>query len=252
MQLTLSSFLLAASVSALPAEPMLGTSGLRGEPSPTMQGGPVTNDLKARQAKVIPVVVGGPQDTFNPNSVTAAVGDIVQYQFSNGNHTATQSTPEAPCTPLNGGVNSGHIPFQDGATGPHCQEGQVMIINPTGPQQVLDFVKAAQGTDKSTDGTAIAGGTTSQIELTNAAFVPAPAEDAAGGGGAAPPAAPPAAGNASQAATTAGGNSTQAANGTTTGGSGNKGKGKKGKNSGADAASNANKKNESSPVLLAL
>jgi plastocyanin len=71
-------------------------------------------NLQARQAKVIPVVVGGPQDTFNPNSVTAAVGDIVQFQFSNGNHTATQSTLEAPCTPLGGGVNSGHIPFSDG------------------------------------------------------------------------------------------------------------------------------------------
>ncbi|KAL1596371.1 hypothetical protein SLS60_009017 [Paraconiothyrium brasiliense] len=235
MQLTLSSLLLVASVSALPAEPMLGTSGLRA-------------NLKARQAKVIPVVVGGPQDTFNPNSVTAAVGDIVQFQFSNGNHTATQSTLEAPCTPLNGGVNSGHIPFKDGATGPHCQEGQVMIINPTGPQQVLDFVKAAQGTDKSTDGTAIAGGTTSQIELTNAAFVPAPAKAAAGGGGAAPPAA---GGNATQAAAPAAGNSTQATNGTATGANGKKGKGKKGKNNGADAASNANKRSERSPVLLA-
>lgn len=44
-----------------------------------------------------------------------------------------------------------------------------MIINPTGAQQVLDFVKAAQGTTKSVEGTAIAGGTTSQFELTKAA-----------------------------------------------------------------------------------
>lgn len=43
-----------------------------------------------------------------------------------------------------------------------------MIINPTGPQQLLDFVKAAQGTKKSVEGTAIAGGTTSSIKLTNA------------------------------------------------------------------------------------
>lgn len=49
-----------------------------------------------------------------------------------------------------------------------------MIINPTSTQQVLDFVKAAQGTQKSTDGTAIAGGTTSQIDLTNAAYVHMP------------------------------------------------------------------------------
>jgi hypothetical protein len=44
-----------------------------------------------------------------------------------------------------------------------------MIINPTTTQQILDFVKAAQGTTESVEGTAIAGGTTSQIELTNAA-----------------------------------------------------------------------------------
>ncbi|KAJ4299515.1 hypothetical protein N0V90_004760 [Kalmusia sp. IMI 367209] len=202
MKLMLTSLLLVASVSAIPhAKPkMLHGSGLRA-------------NLEARQNAVIPVVVGGPQDTFAPNSVVAAVGDIVQFQFSNGNHTATQSTLEAPCTPLGGGVNSGHIPFQDGqtdvgtfnmvvastdpmfifcSTGPHCQEGQVMIINPTSAQQVVDFVKAAQGTNKSTDGTAIAGGTTSTIGLANAAFIPAPA--AAAGGGGAPPATAPAAG----------------------------------------------------------
>lgn len=80
MQLIWSSFFLVVAVSALPADPVHGIA-----------------KIKARQAKVIPVVVGGPQDTFNPNSVTAAVGDIVQFQFSNGNHTATQSTLEAPC-----------------------------------------------------------------------------------------------------------------------------------------------------------
>ncbi|KAJ8105135.1 hypothetical protein OPT61_g10361 [Boeremia exigua] len=104
-----------------------------------------------RASQIIPVVVGGPQDTFVPNSVVAAVGDIVQFQFSNGNHTVTQSTIDQACTPMEAGVHSGHIPFQDGqtevgtfnmpvtstdpmflycATGPHCQEGQVMVINP--------------------------------------------------------------------------------------------------------------------------
>lgn len=104
-----------------------------------------------RANQIIPVVVGGPQDTFVPNSVVAAVGDIVQFQFSNGNHTVTQSTVDQACTPMDAGVHSGHIPFEDGqtdvgtfnmpvtstdpmflycATGPHCQNGQVMVINP--------------------------------------------------------------------------------------------------------------------------
>ncbi|KAF1730066.1 putative GPI-anchored cupredoxin [Beauveria bassiana] len=104
---------------------------------------------------LIPVVVGGPQDLFVPNLVRAAVGDVVQFQFSNGNHTVTQSEESEGCTPLQAkdpsAVHSGHIPFQDGqvevgtfsmvvqstepmflycATGPHCQTGQVMVINP--------------------------------------------------------------------------------------------------------------------------
>jgi hypothetical protein len=100
---------------------------------------------------LLPVVVGGPQDTFVPNVLSAAVGDVIQFQFSNGNHTVTQSSADAACSPLTGGVHSGHIPFVDGqtdvgvfnlpitsaetmflycATGPHCQEGQVMVLNP--------------------------------------------------------------------------------------------------------------------------
>lgn len=107
--------------------------------------------LHRRQSQIIPVVVGGTQDVFVPNSVVAAVGDIVQFQFSNGNHTVTQSTADQACTPMDAGVHSGHIPFKDGqtevgtfnmpvtstepmflycATGPHCQLGQVMVINP--------------------------------------------------------------------------------------------------------------------------
>ncbi|KAF2736716.1 hypothetical protein EJ04DRAFT_462433 [Polyplosphaeria fusca] len=158
--------------------------------------------------RLIPVVVGGPQDTFIPNQVTAAVGDIVQFQFSNGNHTVTQSGADTPCTPLDGGVHSGHIPFEDGqqmvgtfnmpvtsaepmflfcATGPHCQLGQVMIVNPVSEQQVLDYVKASQETSESVDGTSVVGGAAAQIEIANAAFVPAPPEEAA------PPPPPPAA-----------------------------------------------------------
>jgi plastocyanin len=111
----------------------------------------LTPHLHRRQSQIIPVVVGGPQDTFVPNALMAAVGDIIQFQFSNGNHTVTQSTSDKACTPMDAGVHSGHIPFKDGqtdvgtfnmpvtstdpmflycATGPHCQEGQVMIINP--------------------------------------------------------------------------------------------------------------------------
>ncbi|CAO2654735.1 Nn.00g114680.m01.CDS01 [Neocucurbitaria sp. VM-36] len=171
-----------------------------------------------RANQIIPVIVGGPQDTFVPNSVVAAVGDVVQFQFSNGNHTVTQSTPDTACTPMDGGVHSGHIPFVDGqtevgtfnmpvtstdpmflycATGPHCQEGQVMVINAANAQQVADYTKLSQQTQSSTDGTDVVGGTAGKISLDTAAFVPAPPEDAA----AAPP--PPPAAEAPPAETPA-------------------------------------------------
>ena len=93
-----------------------------------------------------------------PNVVTAAVGDVIQFQFANGNHTVTQSSGDAACQPLQQtvatAVHSGHIPFKDNqtevgtfnmpvtatttmffycATGPHCQEGQTMVVNPYVP-----------------------------------------------------------------------------------------------------------------------
>ncbi|EFQ35780.1 uncharacterized protein GLRG_10975 [Colletotrichum graminicola M1.001] len=167
--------------------------------------------------QIIPVVVGGPQDTFVPNLIQAQVGDIVQFQFSNGNHTVTQSAEGAACQPLQatnaGAIHSGHIPYQDGqamvgtfnmpvtstapmflycATGPHCQEGQVMVINPTSATQVVQYSKLSAASQKSVDGTTVAGGAVGQIPLANAAFVPAPAK-AGGAGGGAPPAAAPAA-----------------------------------------------------------
>ncbi|KAH5604915.1 hypothetical protein HBI26_060190 [Parastagonospora nodorum] len=162
-----------------------------------------------RQNQIIPVVVGGQQLTFIPNIVTAAIGDVLQFQFSNGNHTITESTPDAACRPKEGGVHSGHIPFEDGqtdvgtfnvvvsstepmflycATGPHCQLGQVMVVN-ANARQLVDYAKASQATAESVDGTDPVGGSVGRIALDAAAFTPAPPEEEA----AAPPAeAPPA------------------------------------------------------------
>jgi len=93
--------------------------------------------------------------TYTPNNVTAAVGDMVQFQFGVGNHTVTQSTFDAPCMPISmmsnvTGVYSGFMPVAAGATtvptytilvnattpmwvycsqGKHCQSGMVMVIN---------------------------------------------------------------------------------------------------------------------------
>ncbi|SPO07232.1 uncharacterized protein DNG_09926 [Cephalotrichum gorgonifer] len=176
------------------------------------------------------VVVGGPQDTFVPNTVNAKVGDTIQFQFSSGNHTVTQSAPDLACQPLQatvpGALHSGHIPFQAGqttvgtftmtvrntapmflycATGPHCQLGQVMVVNPTSASQVVAYNRLAVGAPANIDGTVVAGGTVGSIPIENAAFdPPAPEEEAAPGGPpAAPPAAPPAESSAAAATSAA-------------------------------------------------
>ncbi|RYP63739.1 hypothetical protein DL769_006866 [Monosporascus sp. CRB-8-3] len=182
---------------AMPQEvtnPPPATDGGEGEAAPPEE--------PAMTGRVIPVVVGGQQDVFVPNVVRASVGDVVQFQFSSGNHTVTQSPADAACVPLQmtdpTAVHSGHIPYQAGqatvgvfempvvstdtmfmycATGPHCQLGQIMVINPTDDQQVVDYANLAQAAPENIDGTEVVGGTVSEIPLEEAAFDPPPAEE---------------------------------------------------------------------------
>lgn len=108
--------------------------------------------------KMIVVTVGNGGTTFQPEKVTANPGDMVQFQFVGGNHTATQSTFAQPCQPI--GMNSPnvtgfHSGFQPAAAsqaqgqtsvfsimvnnttplwvycaqGQHCEGGMSMVIN---------------------------------------------------------------------------------------------------------------------------
>ncbi|KAM5537996.1 hypothetical protein V8D89_008472 [Ganoderma adspersum] len=61
----------------------------------------------ASLAKQVVVTVGGSTQApdgastvFDPDAVTADIGDVVIFNFTQGNHTATQSTFAAPCIPL--------------------------------------------------------------------------------------------------------------------------------------------------------
>jgi plastocyanin len=105
--------------------------------------------------QIIPIVVGGTSLTFMPNLVNANVGDVLQFQFAQRNHTVTQSLENTPCQPLSDSrgdaINSGFIPFNNGsnrvgtfnvvvrdtqpmllycAQAQHCQQGMVMAVNP--------------------------------------------------------------------------------------------------------------------------
>lgn len=93
-----------------------------------------------------------------PEKITAAPGDMVQFQFWAGAHTVTQSNFDNVCTPINevnssiAGVDSGAMPVAASAdkfeiptytvmvnstaplwfyckTGNHCEQGMAMVIN---------------------------------------------------------------------------------------------------------------------------
>ncbi|KAI0691378.1 Cupredoxin [Cytidiella melzeri] len=110
---------------------------------------PVTNVLTADW----PVKVRDTSLDFNPSSVMAAPGDTLTFQFVAKNHSVTQSTFTAPCTPMNAmSIDSGFMPISDPGqvlnftvtvndTNPvwfyckqvlnHCESGMVFALNPT-------------------------------------------------------------------------------------------------------------------------
>jgi len=105
----------------------------------------------------ITVQVGGNGAlTYTPSNITAAVGDFIEFQFQDKNHTVTQSTFADPCTQSKNattgelGLNSGYQAVAAGATqfpvwtiqiaettpiwmfclqGKHCANGMVFSIN---------------------------------------------------------------------------------------------------------------------------
>ncbi|KAA1468179.1 hypothetical protein DENSPDRAFT_833399 [Dentipellis sp. KUC8613] len=62
------------------------------------------------------VVVGGANLTFDPPFVSALPRDTIVFEFHQKNHSATQSSFEAPCVHADGGFDSGFNPVADNAT----------------------------------------------------------------------------------------------------------------------------------------
>ena len=54
---------------------------------------------------------------YRPESITANVGDVVEFQYMQKNHTATQSTFAEPCKAMEGGKDSGFMPNPEGKAG---------------------------------------------------------------------------------------------------------------------------------------
>jgi len=135
---------------------------------------PPTPSTPAHPEKTLPVVVGGkpspdaaPVLRYNPETVDAAPGDVVEFNFRANAHTVTQSSFEYPCTAIDGGFKTGLqnntmdidrailkefvVPkgdkplwFYCGAP-THCQQGMVFAINAPkeGERTFEKFQKAA-------------------------------------------------------------------------------------------------------------
>jgi len=86
---------------------------------------------QAVRSATLEVVVGGAAgNKFTPESVVAQPGDIVRFIFQSKNHTATQSTFEAPCVKAEGGFDSGFVPVAEGQTEFQVAEFAVADTNP--------------------------------------------------------------------------------------------------------------------------
>ncbi|OAP56081.1 hypothetical protein AYL99_09260 [Fonsecaea erecta] len=115
-------------------------------------------------AATIDVNVGQNGFTYSPDTVMAAVGDVVNFHFYPGEHTVTQSSFDSPCQPVSGNaINSGVINSNSGqastmfsmrvnSTDPiwiycgqvgHCAAGMAMVINPPSNGNTLAAYQSA-------------------------------------------------------------------------------------------------------------
>ncbi|RXK37574.1 hypothetical protein M231_05116 [Tremella mesenterica] len=129
--------------------------------------------------------------TFTPPSINASVGDTVDFQFVSGDHTVTQSTFAAPCSPMANGFNSGFMPGSSAnpPTVGHCQQGMVAAINaPSKGNTFTAFQQAAEGKSTSTSSNSTGtGGTPSGSASASASASASSSASATGSGSASGP-----------------------------------------------------------------
>ncbi|KAK4135570.1 hypothetical protein BT67DRAFT_254395 [Trichocladium antarcticum] len=125
------------------------------------EGAPATGTVAGAGA-THSVTVGGPQGlSFNPQELSAAIGDTVIFSFLSQNHTATQSGFDTPCKALDGGMDSGFQANPNNTIEPapqvamqvmvdtplwfycrqgnHCGKGMVFSINPSAEKTHAQF-----------------------------------------------------------------------------------------------------------------
>jgi len=138
------------------------------------------------------VTVGGSAGlVYSPDTIEAAIGDMVIFTFNSQNHTATQSAFTTPCEKLVGGMDSGFMPNLNNSVVPppqmamqvtvatpiwfycrqtgHCGKGMTFSINPTANKTQAMFQAMAIAQNGTGTTAVIAGGTASTTIATTAA-----------------------------------------------------------------------------------
>lgn len=177
------------------------TSSSKSNPTQTPVAG--GGESASGSSKIITIVVGSTVRNkslaFTPADVKAAPGDILQFQFSQINHTVTQSTFNEPCRPIQqsnptaAGIHSGFIavtansttvqtfdvPINDTkplfiycAQGPHCQLGMVMVVNAEGTENLAAYKALAANATLNVPAKDFKGGVLGSIPAASAAKPP--------------------------------------------------------------------------------
>ncbi|KAF2826043.1 hypothetical protein CC86DRAFT_293678, partial [Ophiobolus disseminans] len=160
----------------------------------------LTQSLIASTATMMVTVAANNKFQFTPNSITAQPGDMVDFSFVSQNHSVVSSNANRPCQPQRNAIYSDFQPVAAPASGgngrnrgkgnrnnnrqagntpmfmvpvtdtdaiyiycsqaQHCQEGMIMVINPSENAAVQQYAnKAANARNNVSPRGGVSGGT---------------------------------------------------------------------------------------------
>ncbi|KAE9378881.1 Cupredoxin [Stipitochalara longipes BDJ] len=192
--------ILAVLLSALPL-----TLAQYGNPNPTTTkaSNPATSSTSAANPGVHTVAVGNGALAYSPDTITAAVGDTIEFHFYAPLHSVAQSNFSAPCAPSANGFFSGDISTSSGQnvdvftvtvndTNPiwfycviptHCQLGMAGVINPPADNSntLAQYQAAAKSVANSVTPANVQGGVIGPLKsATTSSATPSPSSKNAG------------------------------------------------------------------------
>lgn len=82
-----------------------------------------------------------------PESIQAEAGDMVQFQFLDGNHTATQSSFDAPCSPMEAAAASNATGGNSSAAAAGIKSGFMPVAASMGDGQIPTYTIEVKDTE---------------------------------------------------------------------------------------------------------